>query len=57
MTAARLTFDDACDVEPGGGVLDEESKGGESDSRHDIQCVFEPFSAYIRHADAPTGAS
>jgi hypothetical protein len=57
MAAARLACDDAYDAGLGGAALEEESDGGGSDSRLDIQCVLTPFSAYMRQADWRTGTS
>jgi hypothetical protein len=40
MAAARLAYDDAYDAGLGGTPLEEESDGGGSDSRLDMQCVL-----------------
>jgi hypothetical protein len=57
LVSTRLVDGDAGDGERGGGALDEESGDGESDLRHDIQCVFAPFSSNVGHADVHTGGS
>jgi hypothetical protein len=57
LVSTRLVDGDAGDGELGGGALDEESDGGESNLRHDIQCAFAPFSSVMRHADVHTGIS
>jgi hypothetical protein len=57
MDAARFACGHSYDAGLGGAALEEENDGGGSDANLDIQCVFTPFSAYMRQADTRAGIS